>query len=66
MIEPTETESKETLDQFIAAMKAIAREAREQGDLVRSAPHYPRVSRMDETKAARQPNLRWRPRPPGS
>jgi len=64
MIEPTESESKETLDQFIAAMKAIAREAREQADLVRSAPHHPRVGRMDETKAARQPNLRWRPRSP--
>jgi glycine dehydrogenase subunit 2 len=63
MIEPTETESKETLDQFIAAMRAIAREAKEKGDLVRGAPHYPRVSRMDETKAARQPNLRWRPKP---
>jgi len=64
MIEPTESESKETLDQFIAAMKAIAREAKEQGDLVREAPHTPRVSRMDETRAARQPNLRWRPKPP--
>ena len=62
MIEPTETESKETLDQFIAAMKAIANEAKENGDLVRSAPHKPRVSRLDETKAARQPNLRWRPK----
>jgi glycine dehydrogenase subunit 2 len=64
MIEPTETESKETLDEFIAAMKAIAREARENGDLVRNAPHNPRVGRMDETKAARQPNLRWRPKMP--
>ena len=60
MIEPTETESKETLDQFIAAMKAIAREAKEQPDLVRDAPHKPRVSRMDETRAARQPVLRWK------
>ena len=62
MIEPTETESKETLDQFIAAMKAIAREAKEQPDLVRAAPHKPRVSRMDETRAARQPVLRWKPK----
>ena len=45
------------------AMKAIAREAKENGDLVRNAPHNPRVSRMDETRAARQPNLRWRPKP---
>ncbi len=61
MIEPTETESKETLDQFITAMRAIAREAEEQPDLVREAPHTPRVGRMDETRAARQPVLRWRP-----
>jgi len=44
MIEPTETESKETLDQFVAAMQAIAREARETPDLVRSAPHKPVLS----------------------
>ena len=43
-------------------LKAIAKEAKENGDLVRGAPHNPRVSRMDETKAARQPNLRWRPK----
>jgi glycine dehydrogenase subunit 2 len=62
MIEPTETESKETLDQFIAAMWEIAREAREEPELVRGAPHKPRVSRMDETRAARQPILRWKPK----
>jgi glycine dehydrogenase subunit 2 len=61
MIEPTETESKETLDQFIAAMREIAREAREEPEVVRAAPHKPRVSRMDETRAARQPVLRWKP-----
>jgi glycine dehydrogenase subunit 2 len=61
MIEPTETESKETLDQFIAAMQEIAREAREEPEVVRAAPHKPRVSRMDETRAARQPILRWKP-----
>jgi glycine dehydrogenase subunit 2 len=60
MIEPTETESKETLDQFIAAMQAIAEEAKANPDLVKSAPHAPRVSRMDETRAARQPVLRWK------
>lgn len=60
MIEPTETESKETLDQFIAAMKRIAEEAERDPELVRSAPHKTRVSRLDEAKAARQPNLRWR------
>jgi glycine dehydrogenase subunit 2 len=60
MIEPTETESKDTLDEFIAAMKAIAREAQEQPDLVRAAPHKPRIGRLDETRAARQPILRWK------
>jgi glycine dehydrogenase subunit 2 len=60
MIEPTETESKETLDQFIAAMKQIAEEAEHDPELVRSAPHKTKVSRLDEVKAARQPNLRWK------
>jgi glycine dehydrogenase subunit 2 len=62
MIEPTETESKETLDQFIAAMQAIAREAQETPDVVRAAPHKPLLSRLDETRAARQPVLRWKPK----
>ena len=62
MIEPTETESKETLDQFIAAMKEIAREAKDTPDVVRAAPHKPRLSRLDETRAARQPVLRWKPK----
>ncbi|MFB3818446.1 MAG: aminomethyl-transferring glycine dehydrogenase subunit GcvPB [Candidatus Methylomirabilales bacterium] len=61
MIEPTETESKQTLDEFIGAMRQIAQEAKEQPDLVRGAPHAPIVSRLDETRAARQPNLRWKP-----
>ena len=61
MIEPTETESLETLDHFIAVMKAIAREASEDPDLVRSAPHDTPNSRLDEAAAARRPNLRWRP-----
>ncbi len=60
MIEPTETESKETLDEFIAAMKAIAQEAREQPERVRRAPSKPRIGRLDETRAARQPILRWK------
>ncbi len=60
MIEPTETESKETLDQFIAAMKRIAEEAERDPELVRSAPHKTKVSRLDEVRAARQPNLRWK------
>jgi glycine dehydrogenase subunit 2 len=61
MIEPTETESKETLDTFIAAMKDIAREAHEDPETVHSAPHTTEHTRLDEVTAAREPNLRWRP-----
>jgi glycine dehydrogenase subunit 2 len=60
MIEPTETESKETLDQFIAAMKAIAQEAHEDPGLVHSAPTTTELTRLDEVTAAREPNLRWK------
>jgi glycine dehydrogenase subunit 2 len=59
MIEPTETESKRDLDQFIAAMKSIAREAAENPESIRSAPHSSYVRRLDETAAARNPVLRW-------
>ncbi len=58
MIEPTETESKETLDTFVDALKAIDREVKESPELVVKAPHTTPVSRLDETRAARQPNLR--------
>ncbi len=61
MIEPTETESKETLDHFIAAMKRIAEEAEKAPEHLRMAPHNPKVTRLNETKAAREPKLRWRP-----
>jgi len=61
MIEPTETESMEELDAFIEAMKSIAREAEENPELVRSAPHLTKVSRLDEVAAARKPVLRWKP-----
>ena len=57
MIEPTESESKDTLDRFIAAMQEIAREARENPDLLHQAPHHPKMSRLDETQAARKPCL---------
>jgi len=60
MVEPTETESKATLDQFIAAMKAIAREAHETPDVVRAAPSLTRLGRLDEARAARKPVTRWR------
>jgi glycine dehydrogenase subunit 2 len=61
MIEPTESESLEEMDLFIDAMQAIAREAQEDPEMVKSAPHTTRISRLDETGAARKPILRWRP-----
>jgi glycine dehydrogenase subunit 2 len=59
MIEPTETESKETLDAFIDAMIQIAKEAEENPEIVQEAPHSTVVGRMDETTAARKPILRY-------
>ncbi len=64
MVEPTETETKQTLDEFVAAMIAIAREARETPDLVKQAPHLTRLGRLDEARAARRPRLRWSKQPP--
>jgi len=61
MIEPTESESKEELDQFIDAMKQIAREAEESPEIIADAPYHTRVTRLDETAAARKPVLRWKP-----
>jgi glycine dehydrogenase subunit 2 len=60
MIEPTETESQEVLDEFCDAMIAIAGEARDNPDLLHQAPVRSRVRRLDETTAARKPKLRWR------
>jgi glycine dehydrogenase subunit 2 len=60
MIEPTETESKQELDAFIDAMLSIAKEAEENPDLVKSAPHTTRIGRIDEAAAARKPVLRWK------
>lgn len=59
MIEPTETESKETLDKFIEAMKKIYQESVETPETVKNAPHTMPVKRLDEVEAARKPNLRW-------
>ena len=59
MIEPTETESKETLDAFIDAMKKIAREAEERPEILHESPHNTPVKRLDEVKAARTLDLRW-------
>ena len=63
MIEPTETESQEVLDEFCDAMIAIAGEARDNPDLLHQAPIRSRVRRLDETTAARKPKLRWRENP---
>ncbi|MGD2269392.1 MAG: aminomethyl-transferring glycine dehydrogenase subunit GcvPB [Desulfobacterales bacterium] len=57
MIEPTETESKEDIDRFIDALKNIAREAKDNLQVLRDAPHRPKVKRLDETAAARKPCL---------
>ena len=62
MIEPTESESKEELDLFIDAMQQIAREADENPEIILNAPHATRISRLDETTAARKPILRWKPK----
>ena len=59
MIEPTETEPKEILDEFAEAMIAIAKEAETDPEMVRRAPHRLPVRRIDEVKAAREPDLRW-------
>jgi glycine dehydrogenase subunit 2 len=57
LIEPTETESRETLDAFVAALRAIAEEATANPEVMRSAPHSAPVRRLDEVRAARQPLL---------
>lgn len=59
MIEPTETESVETLDEFIKAMKQIANEAKENPKMLKEAPHNAPVKRIDETRAARNPILKY-------
>lgn len=62
MIEPTETESKETLDQFITAMREISAEAKTNPEALRQAPQTTKFRRLDETRAARAPILRWTPK----
>ena len=61
MIEPTETEGKLEIDQFIDAMISIAKEVETDPELVKQAPHSTRTSRVDEVAAARKPVLRWKP-----
>ncbi len=62
LIEPTESVGRQELDQFIEAMRSIAREAIEDPELVLNAPHTTRIGRLDEAAAARKPVLRWRPK----
>lgn len=61
MVEPTETESRETLDQFVEILKTIDKETIESPDVVKDAPHKTPVAKLDEALAARKPNLRWTP-----
>jgi glycine dehydrogenase subunit 2 len=62
LIEPTESVGRQELDQFIEAMRSIAREVTEDPELVLNAPHSTRIGRLDEAAAARKPVLRWKPR----
>ena len=59
MVEPTETESRESLDHSSRSCRPIHREAAEDPELLTGAPHTTPVGRMDEARAARQPDLRW-------
>ncbi|HEY0840057.1 MAG TPA: aminomethyl-transferring glycine dehydrogenase subunit GcvPB, partial [Vulgatibacter sp.] len=61
MVEPTETETKETLENFADALHAIAAQAREEPEALKAMPKKPIVERLDETRAARKPVLRWTP-----
>ena len=62
LIEPTESVGRQELDQFIAAMRSIAKEAVEEPETVLNAPHNTRIGRLDEAAAARKPVLRWKPK----
>jgi glycine dehydrogenase subunit 2 len=64
LIEPTETESREVLDAFVAAMSQIQKEAEQEPGRVRSAPHTMPVRRLDDVRAARQLDLTWKPTAP--
>jgi glycine dehydrogenase subunit 2 len=59
MIEPTETENIDTLDHFVETLLTISREIKEDPELVKNAPHSTTVRKLDETEAARNPNLHW-------
>ncbi len=66
LIEPTETETKQTLDEFVDALASISREANDDPEMVKHAPHLTRLRRLDETRAARKPVLRWEPEKPSA
>src|SRR5690606_35991381 len=61
MVEPTETETKETLDDFVEALRSILEEAKTDPQLLKTAPHLTKLGRLDEARAARRPRLRWTP-----
>jgi len=61
LIEPTESVGRQEIEQFVEAMRSISREAEEDPDLVKNAPHTTRIGRLDEAAAARKPVLRWKP-----
>ena len=60
MVEPTENESKETLDGFIRVMRLIAEEAKEQPELVKTAPHNTPICRVDDVEAAKHPVVTYK------
>jgi glycine dehydrogenase subunit 2 len=65
LIEPAETESKQTLDAFVEAMRQITKEAQENPEQLKQAPRTLPVRRLDEVKAARELDLAWKPTPHG-
>jgi glycine dehydrogenase subunit 2 len=64
LIEPTETESKAELDRFVDALSSVARRAKQKDPSLKTAPHLAPVKRLDETRAARSPRLKWTPEAP--
>jgi glycine dehydrogenase subunit 2 len=60
MIEPTESESKDTLDDFIAVMKKIAEEAKSEREMVKTAPHRTPIRRLDDVKAVKEPKFTFK------
>ena len=63
LVEPTETESKQSLDHFIATLKDLVEKVKSDSKSFKEAPIYTPIRRLDETKAARKPILRWKEQP---